>query len=74
MFSSFGKDRFLWLLSVVRLHLLTDPKILRLSDLEVTRSESYRISKSAVKMSIIMLFITMKVETDSTSNDEGLNK
>lgn len=72
-FSWFGKDRFLWLLSVVGLHLLTDPKILRLSDLKVTHSESYTISKSAVKMSIIMLFI-VKAETDSASNDEGLNK
>lgn len=73
-FSWFGKGGFLWLLSVVRLHLLTDPKILRLSDLEVARSKSYRNSKSAAKMSIIMLFITMKVETDLTSNDEGLNE
>lgn len=51
-----------------------DPKMPILFDLEVIRSKSYRISKSTVKMSVIMLFITMKVETNLMSNGEGLNE
>lgn len=74
MFSWFGKGRFLWLVSVLRLYLLRDPKMPILFDLEVTRSKRYRISKSTVKMSVIVLFICMKVETDLTSNGEGLNE
>lgn len=54
--------------------LVKKPKILILFYLEVTHLKSYSISKSAVKMSIIMLFITMKVETDLMFNGEGLNK
>lgn len=62
------------LIPVIQLHLTADPKILMLFDLEVILPKSYRSSMLAVKMSIIVLFITMKVETDLMSNGEGLDK
>lgn len=65
--------RFLPLISVIRIHLTTDSKILMLFDLAATLLKSYRISKLVVEMSIIVLFI-IKVETDLVSSGECVTK